>query len=82
LVIDSLKQNPYSQFLRVQRIWRALTLIKNSGQAYDIDRFLPLRRQGNVMVTCFACPEPGFNMPEEQWNSLDDDLRYIIKDFG
>ena len=30
------------------------------------------------MVTCFACPEPGFNMPEEQWNSLHNDLRYII----
>jgi hypothetical protein len=55
-----------------------LTLIKNSDQAYDIDWFLPLRWQGNVMVTCFACFEPWFNMLEEQWKLLDDDLQYII----
>lgn len=70
-------QNPYSQFLRVQRIWRVLTVTLNSGQAHNIDTFFPLRRPGSVMVPCFACPEPGFNVPDDQWTAIDDTLQYV-----
>ncbi|PPQ98101.1 hypothetical protein CVT26_003271 [Gymnopilus dilepis] len=69
--------NPYSQFLRVQRIWRALTLVKNSGQAHNIDRYFPLRRPGSVIVPCFACPEPDFNVPEDQWGSPTDETKFL-----
>lgn len=54
-------------------MWCALTLVKNSGQAHDIDQFFPLQHPGSIVVPCFACPEPGFNMPDEQWASLTED---------
>ncbi|KAF8204536.1 hypothetical protein BJ912DRAFT_277 [Pholiota molesta] len=69
--------NPYPQFLRVQRIWRVLTVTLNSGQAHNIDTFFPLRRPGSVMVPCFACPEPGFNVPDDQWAMIDDNLQFL-----
>lgn len=55
-------QDMYSQFLRVQRVWRALSNIKRSGQAHKIDNFFPFRPRGSVIVPCFSCPEPGFNV--------------------
>ncbi|KAF8952930.1 hypothetical protein BDZ97DRAFT_1670418 [Flammula alnicola] len=69
--------SPYSQFLRVQRLWRALTMIKRSGQVHQIDKEFPLRREGNLAVPCFACPEPGFNVPNEQWGSVDEELGFL-----
>ena len=53
-----------------------LESVKRSGQGQGIDEYLPFRRQGNVIVPCFACPEPGFNMPDDQWESLDSDFQY------
>ena len=47
-------------------IWRALKMQKRSGQDYGIDEHFPLRVQGSFMVPCFACPEPGFNMDNEE----------------
>jgi hypothetical protein len=70
-----LLQSPYSQFLRVQRLWRALTMIKRSGQVHQIDKEFPHRREGNLTVPCFACPEPGFNVPDEQWGTVDEELK-------
>ncbi|KAF6764485.1 hypothetical protein DFP72DRAFT_799713 [Ephemerocybe angulata] len=55
----------YKNFVRVQRVWRALSNIKRNGQGHDIDKFLPFRPKGSVSVPCFACPEPEFNTPEE-----------------
>lgn len=68
-------QDPYSQFLRVQRVWRALTMLKRSGQVHGIDKFFPFRKPGNVVVSCFGCPEPGFNVPDHQWDEVDDEFR-------
>ncbi|KAF9471253.1 hypothetical protein BDN70DRAFT_977471 [Pholiota conissans] len=65
--------DPYPQFLRAQRLWRVLTMLKRSGQVHDIDKSFPFRRKGNVIVVCFACPEPGFNVPDSQWDDLDND---------
>ncbi len=53
----------YKNFLRVQRVWRALTIIKRSGQVHGIDKHFPFRPKGSVVVPCFACPEIGFNLP-------------------
>lgn len=39
-------------------------MLKRSGQAHGIDIYLPLRAPGSVVVACFSCPEPGFNMAE------------------
>jgi hypothetical protein len=45
---------------------------KRMGHAHGIDRFLPNRPAGNLVLYCPACPEPGFNieshqMPPPKW---------------
>ncbi|KAG6848674.1 hypothetical protein H0H93_014968 [Arthromyces matolae] len=69
--------NPYKQFTKIERIWRALTLLKRSGQVHGIDIHFPFRPPGNVIVPCFSCPEPGFNVPNDQWEMDDEELRHI-----
>ncbi|KAF9024287.1 hypothetical protein BDZ89DRAFT_954844 [Hymenopellis radicata] len=71
--------NPYEQFLRVQRVFRAVTGIKRSGQLFGIDRFFPNRPPGSVVVACFACPEPGFNVPDRYWIEIDDDFIHLVQ---
>ncbi|KAJ6558994.1 hypothetical protein B0H10DRAFT_1846219, partial [Mycena sp. CBHHK59/15] len=51
----------YAAFLRVVRVFNFLTLKKRSGQFHGIDKLLPHRPVGNLLVWCPACPEPGFN---------------------
>ena len=50
-------------------------MLKKSGQAHDINTVLTLRPQGSVVVPCFSCPEPGFNMVKV-CNSTNEDFRY------
>lgn len=38
---------------------------KRSGQEHGIDEHFLHRMPGSVMVPCFACPEPGFNMDDD-----------------
>ncbi|KAJ6552669.1 hypothetical protein DFH09DRAFT_1038762, partial [Mycena vulgaris] len=64
----------YKIFLRVMWVWHALVMEKRSGQGHDIDKKIPQQKPGSTVVPCFACPEPGFNMEEED---LDDDMRHI-----
>ncbi|KAJ6467420.1 hypothetical protein C8R45DRAFT_778039, partial [Mycena sanguinolenta] len=53
--------NPYAAFLRIVRVFNFLMLKKRSGQYHGIDRVLPHRPAGNLLVWCPACPEPEFN---------------------
>ncbi|KAJ7828326.1 hypothetical protein B0H13DRAFT_2373260 [Mycena leptocephala] len=53
--------DPYANFLRSIRVWNYLTLHKRSGQMHGIDCLLPHRLEGNLVLYCPACPEPGFN---------------------
>ncbi|KAK6984264.1 hypothetical protein R3P38DRAFT_3332856 [Favolaschia claudopus] len=53
--------NPYAAFLRVVRVFNYLTLVKRAGQLHGIDTLLSHRPNGNLLVWCPACPEPGFN---------------------
>jgi hypothetical protein len=55
-------QDPYKAFLRVTRVWDYLTTKRRTGQAHNIDTYLPHRPPGNVAVVCPSCPEPGINM--------------------
>jgi hypothetical protein len=48
---------------------------KRSGQCHGIDKHFPKRVPGGVVVPCFACPEPGFNMEEEDLD--DEELRWV-----
>ncbi|KAJ7094336.1 hypothetical protein C8R44DRAFT_749527 [Mycena epipterygia] len=65
----------YKPFLCVMRVWRALVMQKHSGQCHGIDKHFPKCVPGGVVVPCFACPEPGFNMEEEDLD--DEELRQI-----
>jgi hypothetical protein len=53
-------------------------MLKRSGQVHGIDLCFPFRRPGSVSVTCFGCPEPGFNVPDEQLDIIDEDLMYVL----
>jgi len=46
------------------RVWRLLTAVKRLGQAHGIDALLPNRKEGNLVVHCPCCIEPGMNMSE------------------
>jgi hypothetical protein len=59
-----LLQNPYATFLRVVRVWRLITVLKRTGQAFGIDNILAHRPKGNLVIYCPACPEPGVNTVE------------------
>lgn len=66
-------QAGYKNFHRAGRLWRDLTSRRRSGQGQGIDEFLPHNRyQGSVAVICPACPEPGFNLPENWKDQLKD----------
>jgi hypothetical protein len=49
---------------------------KRSGQEHAIDKHFPHRAKGSVVVPCFRCPEPGFNMDESDMD--DEEIRYGI----
>jgi hypothetical protein len=49
---------------------------KRSGQLHGIDRLLPHRKPGSVIVPCLACPEPFFNM-DKDWKSTPQDMRWV-----
>ncbi|KAJ7436964.1 hypothetical protein B0H11DRAFT_1754208 [Mycena galericulata] len=53
--------DPYENFLRAMRVWNYLDLLESSGQMHGIDLLLPHRPEGNLVLYCPACPEPGFN---------------------
>ena len=59
------------------RLFNALVMLKRSGQAHGIDEHLPMRPPGSVVVPCFACPEPGFNMSIDD-QEIDEDFRYEL----
>jgi len=56
------------------RVWRRLTAVKRLGQAHSIDSLLPNRKEGNLVVHCPCCIEPGVNM-EEGWTRNPPHLR-------
>ncbi|KAK0237581.1 hypothetical protein EDD85DRAFT_769446, partial [Armillaria nabsnona] len=68
----------YRQFVCVQRIWVALTMKKRSGQAHGIDKHFSQRPAGFVMVSCFACPEWGFNMSDLIMDSVLEKMMSVI----
>ncbi|KDR71018.1 hypothetical protein GALMADRAFT_15660, partial [Galerina marginata CBS 339.88] len=70
--------DPYNQFLLVMRVWRALKAEKRSGQGHGIDKEFPDRPPGSIVVPCFACPEPGFNMDDSDFSDHDIHLNFII----
>ncbi|KAF8955769.1 hypothetical protein BDZ97DRAFT_1709000 [Flammula alnicola] len=68
--------DPYPQFRLVMRVWRILQAKKRLGQAHGIDTVLKNRPEGNLLVYCPACPEPGVNM-EMGWEKTPLHLRHL-----
>ena len=66
-------QDPYSQFLRVVRIWRVLTMEKHSGQVHTVDGVTP-HVLGSLLVRCPACPRPLINM-DPNWEQINESHR-------
>lgn len=64
----------------VMRVWRELKIQKRSGQEHGIDKHFPDRAPGSVVVPCFRCPEPGFNMDESDMD--DEEIKYNIYSFS
>ncbi|EJD51418.1 hypothetical protein AURDEDRAFT_57413 [Auricularia subglabra TFB-10046 SS5] len=66
---DNTRHDPipdrYEELLRVSREWRALMLLKRSGQALGISELLP-HGSRSVAIHCPACPRPGVNL-EDNW---------------
>jgi hypothetical protein len=60
----------------VAQIWKVVAMRKRSGQLHGIDRLLPHRQPGSVIVRCPACPEPFFNM-DKDWKSTPQDMRCV-----
>lgn len=49
-------------------------MVKRSGQAHGIDRYLRYRPRNNLVVYCPTCPEPDVNM-EPGWENTPSALR-------
>lgn len=59
-----------SQLSTATQFYRYVTALIHSGQAFGVDAYLQTgRRPGLVAMPCVACPEPGFNMPENWQNT-------------
>ncbi|KAG2093898.1 uncharacterized protein F5147DRAFT_747869 [Suillus discolor] len=53
----------YSAFLRMVREWRNLKLLKRSGRGHHPNG-IGTTQEGDCVVLCPACPQPGINLPE------------------
>ncbi|KAF4609782.1 hypothetical protein D9613_011934 [Agrocybe pediades] len=69
--------DPYEQFLKVIRFWRALMATKRLGQAHGIDKHLPQLREGNLQILCPACMQPGINTEKGWEKNLYPHLRHL-----
>ncbi|KAK7022765.1 hypothetical protein VNI00_016968 [Paramarasmius palmivorus] len=58
----------YDAFIRVQRQWRVLTMCKRGGIGNRPGSTLSDVKEGELAVTCIACPRPGVNLPDD-WNT-------------
>ncbi|KAK7035593.1 hypothetical protein R3P38DRAFT_3183388 [Favolaschia claudopus] len=66
----------YENFIRIVRVWAVLALVKRMGQEHGIDAMFPHRPEGNVVLYCPSCPEPGFNM-DPKIGALPAHLRHL-----
>ncbi|EPS93236.1 hypothetical protein FOMPIDRAFT_1094913, partial [Fomitopsis schrenkii] len=66
-------KNRYRELNIAGRLWQHLTAVKRAGVHHGLK--LP-NRATSVTVPCFACPWPGFNMPDN-WKDTPSALAYI-----
>src|SRR5262245_43098694 len=61
IIIHTFYQNPHRELSRVSRMWRDLQNRKRFGFGHDTD-ISP--KNGDLAYFCVACPQPGYNLPE------------------
>ncbi|KAF6743906.1 hypothetical protein DFP72DRAFT_826853 [Ephemerocybe angulata] len=66
--------NPYPQLRNAFKFWRVLVTKTKQGQAHGIDRLIPSRRKGNIIVLCPACPELYLNVKIEDLKKIPREL--------
>lgn len=64
-LINIHSQNRYKLFLRAIRQWRNLKLLKRGGRANDPEG-INATKPGQLAVLCPACPNPQWNIPEDE----------------
>ncbi|EJD37575.1 hypothetical protein AURDEDRAFT_45850, partial [Auricularia subglabra TFB-10046 SS5] len=81
---DNTRQDPvpdrYEELLRASREWRVLMLLKRSGQALGISRFLP-DNSDSVAIHCPACPRVHVNLDENWRAKVSPENRHIYTIF-
>lgn len=75
-----LEQDRYSAFLRMIREWRNLKLFKRAGKGHDPDG-LESVDEGECVVMCPACPQPGKNLPDD-WENAPGNRRSACMSFS
>ncbi|KAJ7669584.1 hypothetical protein B0H17DRAFT_1183859 [Mycena rosella] len=66
----------YENILRTARMWGYLTTRKRLGQEHGVDQLLTHRPEGNLVLYCPSCPEPGFNT-DKNMPPLPENLRHL-----
>ncbi|KAJ7658473.1 hypothetical protein B0H17DRAFT_1262267 [Mycena rosella] len=66
----------YENILRTARMWGYLTTRKRLGQEHGVDQVLTHRPEGNLVLYCPSCPEPGFNT-NKNMPPLPENLRHL-----
>ncbi|KAH7918389.1 hypothetical protein BV22DRAFT_1024674 [Leucogyrophana mollusca] len=65
----------YEAFMRMIREWRHLKMVKRSGRGHEPGG-VEDTKEGELAVTCPACPHPGKNLPDG-WQSVSSSRRWI-----
>ncbi|KAF7293990.1 hypothetical protein MKEN_01462800 [Mycena kentingensis (nom. inval.)] len=74
-------QDRVREFQRAFRYWRYLATERRSGQAHNIDVYVPHRLAGSLAVRCPACPEVGYNITKQEVDAVPHDKRHKVTRF-
>ncbi|KIL55653.1 hypothetical protein M378DRAFT_17762 [Amanita muscaria Koide BX008] len=65
----------YPEFHRTFRIWRHLSALKHGGRGHD-PTGASGSSEGELVLECPACPQPGKNLPED-WDDVSPERRFL-----
>ncbi|KAG0693725.1 hypothetical protein DFH29DRAFT_985427 [Suillus ampliporus] len=65
----------YESFLRMSRQHRHLTSLLRAGHGHDPSGILSMK-EGELMVLCPACPQPGRNLPQD-WENAPPNVKWL-----
>ncbi|KAG9316896.1 hypothetical protein JVU11DRAFT_2972 [Chiua virens] len=71
----AIPQDHYEQFMRIIREWCHLKMLKRCGCGHD-PTGSEGTQEGECVVLCPACPQPGKNLPED-WDKVPKDKEWL-----